>query len=148
MAPVSVRLLGSNNALGSRETGFTGNFVSFQERAKENAANIYQTAEFTEYLAEDVSYLQCDVNYKFFMVTTELGALAPVQKEMLAIQNGNWKGIQERFGIFQHNIQVLHDCDRQSISRQQINFNCHTNFPLVAIFFANNKIYRSYLHTY
>ena len=82
------------------------------------------------------------------MVTTELGALAPVQKEMLAIQNGNWKGIQDRFGIFQHNIQVLHDCDRQSFHRQQIKFNCHTNFPLVAVIFANIKIYRSYLHTY
>ena len=51
------------------------------------------------------------------MVATELAALKSVQKEMLEIQNSNWKIIQEHFQIFERNIHVLRDCDQLFFSR-------------------------------
>ena len=48
-------------------------------------------AEFTETLTQDVFKLQNEVNDKFFMVPTELEALKSVQKEMLEVQNRNWR---------------------------------------------------------
>ena len=111
MALASVGLFGSGIALGAGDCGVREIFGSCQERAKQNAANIEQIATFTESLAEDVFKLRSDVNDKFFMVTTELAALKSVQKEMLEIQNRNWKVLQEHFEIFEHNIHVLRDCE-------------------------------------
>ena len=123
MALASVGLSASGIALGAGDCGLRGIFGSCQERAKQNAANIEQIATFTESLAEDVFKLRSDVNDNFFMVTTELAALESVQKEMLEIQNRNWKVIQEHFELFEHNFLVLRDCNQPLFSRQQINFN-------------------------
>ena len=82
------------------------------------------------------------------MVTTELEALKSVQKEMLEVQNRNWRIIGEHFEVFEHNIHVLRDCDQLLFSRQQINFNYDTISLLLALTFANIKRYRGALYTY
>ena len=82
------------------------------------------------------------------MVTTELEVLKSVQKEMLEVQNRNWRIIEEHFEVFQHNIHVLRDCDQLLFSRQQINFNHDTISSLLALTFANIKSYRGALYTY
>ena len=48
-------------------------------------------AEFTETLTQDVFKLRNEVNDKFFVVPTELEALKSVLKEMLEVQNRNWR---------------------------------------------------------
>ena len=148
MALASVGLFGSGIALGAGDCGLRGIFGSCQERAKQNAAKIEQIAKFTESVAEDVFKLRSDVNDKFFKVTTELAALKSVQKEMLGIQNRNWKVIREHFETFEHNIHVLRDCDQLLFSRQQINFNYDIISSLLVVTFANVKSYRSALYTY
>ena len=92
--------------------------------------------------------LRNEVNDKFFMVATELEALKSVQKEMLEVQNRNWRIIEEQFEVFQHNIHVLRDCDQLLFSRQQINFIYDTISSLLALTFANIKSYRGALYTY
>ena len=109
MALASVGLFGSGIALATGECGFRGIFGSCQERAKQNAANIEQIAQFTESLPEDVSILRSYVNDKFSMITAELATLKSGQNEMLEIQNRNRKVIQVHFEIFEHNIHVLRD---------------------------------------
>ena len=56
---------------------------------------------------QDVFKIRNEVNDNFFMVTTELEALKSVQKEMLEVQNRNWRIIEEHFEVFQHNIHLL-----------------------------------------
>ena len=80
--------------------------------AKQNAKNIEKLAEFTGSLTQDVFKLRNDVNDKFFVVTSELEALKSVQKEMLEVQNRNWRIIEEHFEVFQQNVHVLRDCDQ------------------------------------
>ena len=126
MALASVGLFGSGIALGSGSCGLRGIFGSCHDRAKQNANNIEKLAEFTESLTQDVFKLRNEVNDNFFMVTTELEALKSVQKEMLEVQNRNWRFIEEQFEVFQHNIHVLRDCDQLLFSRQQNNFNYDT----------------------
>ena len=109
---------------------------------------ILKLAEFTESLTQDVFKLRNEVNDKFFMVTTELEALKSVQKEMLAVQNRNWRIIEEHFEVFQQNIHVLRDCDQLLFSRQQISFNYDTVSSQLALTFANIKSYRGALYTY
>ena len=82
------------------------------------------------------------------MVTTELEALKSVQKEMLEVQNRNWRIIEEHFEVFQHNIHVLRNCDLLLFSRHQINFKYDTISTLLALTFASFKSYRGALHTY
>ena len=82
------------------------------------------------------------------MVTTDLEAVKSVQKEMLDVQNRNWRIIEEHFQVFQHNIHVLRYCDQLLFSRQQINFNYDTISSLLALTFANIKSYRGALYTY
>ena len=82
------------------------------------------------------------------MLTTEIAALKTVQKEMLDIQNLNWKLLEEHFELFEHNNYVLRDCDQLLFSRQQMNFNYDTISLLLVITFANRKSYRSALYTY
>ena len=77
-------------------------FGSCQERAKENAANIEQSTEFTESLVEEVINLQSEVIEIFSMVLTELAAFKSVQKEVFEIQNPNWIILQKLFGKFEH----------------------------------------------
>ena len=148
MALASVRLFGSGIALGSGSCGLRGIFGSCHDRAKQNAKNIEKLAEFTESLTQDVSKLRNEVNDKFFMLTTELKALKSVQKEMLEVQNRNWRIIEEHFEVFQHNVHVLRDCDQLLFSKQQINFNYDTISSLLALTFANIKSYRGALYTY
>ena len=148
MALASVGLFGSGIALGSGSCGLRGIFGSCHDRAKQNAKNIEELAEFTESLTQDIFKLRNEVNDKFFMVTTELEALKSVQKEMLEVQNRNWRIIEEHFEVFQHNIHVLRDCDQLLFSRQQINFNYDTISSLLALTFANIKSYRGALYTY
>ena len=148
MALASVGLFGSGIALGSGSCGLGGIFGSFHDRAKQIAQIIEKLAEFTETLTQDVFKLRNEVNDKFFMVTTELEALNSVQKEMLEVQNRNWRIIEEHFEVFQHNIHVLRDCDQLLFSRQQINFNYDTISSLPALTFANIKSYRGALYTY
>ena len=148
MALASVGLFGSGIALGSGSCGLRGIFGSCHDRAKQNAKNIEELAEFTESLTQDVFKLRNEVNDKFFTVTTELEALKSVQKEMLEVQNRNWRIIEEHFEVFQHNIHVLRDCDQLLFSRQQINFNYDTISSLLALTFANIKSYRGALYTY
>ena len=148
MALASVGLLGSGIALGSGSCGLRGIFGSCHDRAKQNAQNIEKLAEFTESPTQDVFKLRNEVNDKFFMVTTELEALKSVQKEMLEVQNRNWRIIEEHFEVLQHNIHVLRDCDQLLFSRQQIIFNYDTISSLLALTFANIKSYRGALYTY
>ena len=148
MALASVGLFGSGIALGSGSCGLRGIFGSCHDRAKQNAKNIEKLAEFTESLTQDVFKLRNELNDKFFMVTTELGALKSVQKEMLEVQNRNWRIIEEHFEVFQHNIHVLRACDQLLFSRQQINFNYDTISSLLALTFANIKSYRGALYTF
>ena len=148
MALASVGLFGSGIALGTGSSGLGGIFGSCHDRAKQNAQNIEKIAEFTENLTQDVFKLQNEVNDKFFMVATEVEALKSVQKEMLEVQNRNWRIIEEHFEVFQHNIHVLRDCDQLLFSRQQINFNYDTIASLLALTFANIKSYRGALYTY
>ena len=117
MALVSVGLSGSRISLGVGNCGLRGIFGSCHERSKQHAANIQKLAAFTESLTQDVFKLRNEVNDKFFMVTTELEALKSVQKEMLEVQNRNWRNIAEHSEVFQHNIHVLRDCDHLLISR-------------------------------
>ena len=100
---------------------------------KKNEANVEQIAEIMESLA-DVFKLRSD---KFFMFTTELAELKSVQKEMLELQNRNWKDIQEHFEILELDIRVLRDCDQLLFSRQQIKFNYDTASSLLTVTFAN-----------
>ena len=148
MALASVGRFGSGIALGSGSCGLRGIFGSCHDRAKQKAKNIEKLAEFTESLTQDVFKLRSEVNDKFFMVTTELEALNSVQKEMLEIQNRNWRIIEEHFEVFQHNIHVLRDCDQLLFSRLQFNFNYDTISSLLALTFANIKSYRGALYTY
>ena len=146
-ALASVGLFGSGIALGSGSCGLRGIFGSCHDRAKQNANNIEKLAEFTESLTQDVFKLRNEVNDKFSMVTTELEALKSVQKEMIEVQNRNWRIIEEHFEVFQHNIHVLRDCDQLLFSRQQINFNYDTISSLLVLTFANIKSYRGALYT-
>ena len=82
------------------------------------------------------------------MVTTELEAFKSVPKEMLEVQNRNWRVIEEHFEVFQHNLHVLRDCEQLLFSRQQFNFNHDTISSLLALTFANIKSYRGALYTY
>ena len=148
MALASVGLFGSGIALGIGSCGLGGIFGSCHDRAKQNAKNIEKLAKFTESLRQDVFKLRNEVNDKFFMVTTEIEALKSVQKEMLEVQNRNWRIIEEHFEVFQHNIHVLRDCDQLLFSRQQINFNYGTISSLLALTFANIESYRGALYTY
>ena len=148
MALASVGPFGSGISLGSGSCGLRGFFGSCHDRAKQNAKNIEKVSEFTESLTQDVFKIQNEVNDKFFMVTTELEALKSVQKEMLEVQNRNWRIIEEHFEVFKHNIHVLRDCDQLLSSRQQINFNYATISSLLALTFANIKSYRGALYTY
>ena len=109
MALASVGLFGSGIALGTGECGLRGISGSCQERAKQNAANIEKLSEFTDFLAEYVFKLQNEVNEKFFTLTTEVAALKTLQKEMLEIQNRNWKLIEQHFDLFERNIHVVRD---------------------------------------
>ena len=109
MALASIGLFGSGTALGSGSCGLRGIFGSCHDRAKQNAKNIEELAEFTESLTQDVFKLRNEVNDKFFMVTTELKALKSVQKKMLEVQYRNWRIIEAHFKVFQHNIHVLRD---------------------------------------
>ena len=148
MLLASIGLFGSRNALGAGHCGLTEIFGSCQERAKQNAANIKQIAKFNESLAEDVFKVRSDVNDKFFLGTTELAAPKYVQKEMLEIENCNWKIIGDNFEIFEHNFHVLRECDQLLFSRQQVIFNNDTNSALQAVTFANIKSYTKDLFTY
>ena len=142
MALASVGLFGSGIALGGGSCGIEGIFGSCHDKSKSNAENIQKLADFTEALTEDVIKLRKEVNDKFFTVTSELAAIKFVQKEMLEVQNRNWKIIEENFKVFQDNIHVLRDCDQLHFSRQQINFIYDTISSLLAITFANIKSYR------
>ena len=82
------------------------------------------------------------------MVTTELAALTSIEKEMLEIQNRNWKVIRELFDIFEQNIHVLRDCDQLLFSRPQIYFKYDTISSLLTVTFTNIKSFRSALYTY
>ena len=109
MALASVELFGSGIALGGRSCGIKGIFGSCQDKSKSNAENFQKLADFTEALTEDVFKLRNEVNDNFFMVTSELAAIKSVQKEMLEVQNRNWKIIEENCKVFQDNIHVLGD---------------------------------------
>ena len=148
MALVSVGHFGSGITLGRSSFGLRGIFGSCHDRAKQNAKNIEELAEFTESLTQDVFKVRIELNDKFFMVTTELEALKSVQKEMLEVQKRNWRTIEEHFEVFQHNIHVLRDCDQLLFSKQQINFNYDTISTLLALTFAKIKSYRGALYTY
>ena len=93
------------------ENSDSGTFGSCREHAKQNAANIEKLSEFTDFLAEDVSKVRNEVNEKYFMVLTKIAAVKTVQKDMLEIQNRNWKLIEGPFKNFEHNMHVLRDCD-------------------------------------
>ena len=112
MALASVGLFGSRIALGSGSCGLRGIFGSCHDRAKQYTNKIENLAEFTESLTQDVFNLRNELNDKFFMVTRELEALKSVQKEMLEVQNRNWRIIEEHFEVFQQNIHVLRDSDQ------------------------------------
>ena len=148
MPLASVGLFGSGIALGGGSCGITGIFGSCHDKSKTNAENIQKLADFTEALTEDVFKLRNELNDKFFMVTSELAAIKTVQKEMLEVQNRNWRIVEEHFKLFQDNIHVLRDCDQLLFSRQQINFNYDTISSLLAITFANIKSYRGAIYTY
>ena len=88
------------------------------------------------------------MNDKFFKVTKELEALKSVRKELLEVQNRNWRIIEEHFEVFQYNIHVLRYCDQLLFSRQQIYFNYDTISSLLALTFANIKSNRGAFYTY
>ena len=113
---------------------------------QKNAKNIEKLAEFTESLTQDVFKLRNEVNDKFFTVTTESEALKSVQKEMLEVQNRNWRIIEEHSEVFQHNIHVLRDCDQLLFSRQQINFNYDTIIAACIDIRKHQKLWRRSLH--
>ena len=140
VALASVGLFGSGIALGSGSCGVRGIFGSCHGRAKQKAQNIKKLAEFTENLTQDVFKSRNEVNDKFLMVTTELEALKSVQKEMLEVQNRNWRIIEEHFEVFQHNFHVLRDCDQLLFSRQQIHFSYDTISSLLSLTFAKIKV--------
>ena len=75
------------------------------------------------------------------MVTTDLQAVKSVQKEMLEVQNRNWRIIVEHFEVFQHKIHALRYCVQHSFTQQQINFNYDTMSSLLALTLANFQIY-------
>ena len=148
MALASVGLFGFRIALGSGSCGLGGIFVSCHDRAKQNGQNFEKLAKFTENLTQDIFKLRNEMNEQFSMVTTELEALKSIQKEMLEVQNRNWRIIEEHFEVYQHSILVLRDCDQLLFSRQKIIFNYDTISSLLALTFANIKNYRGALYNY
>ena len=81
------------------------------------------------------------------MVTTELEALKSVQKEMLEVQNRNWRIIAEHFEVFHYNVHILRNCGQLLFTRQQINFKFFTIPLLLTLTYANTKSYRGTLYT-
>ena len=140
MALASVGIFGSGIASGSGSCGLRGIFGSCHDSAKQSAKIIEKLAEFTENLPEDVFKLRKEVNDKFCMVTTQLEALKTVQKEMLEVQNRNWRIIAGNFEVFQHNIHVLRECDQFLFSRQQVNFNQDTISKVIEALFTLTKL--------
>ena len=84
MALATVGLFGSKIDLGTGKCGLGGFIASFHERAKQNASNVEQLAEFTESLAEDVFKLRSEINNNFFTISTELAVLSnPFKRKCL-----------------------------------------------------------------
>ena len=54
-----------------------------------------------------------------FSVTTELKAQKVIQKEMLGVQNHNWRFFAEQFEIIQQIFHVLRDYDQFFFTRQR-----------------------------
>ena len=71
------------------------------------------------------------------MVTIDLSQIKQIQKEMLKLQNRNWKTIQDQFAEFEHNCHILPDCDQLLYPKQQISFNYDTVSSLLTFIFEN-----------
>ena len=152
-APIAALAVGAIGPFGggilmgqSEGCGLKGIFGSCQDRAKVNAQNIANLADFADELALDVHRLRTDSNEKFFMVSKELQAIKQAQNEMLEIQNQNWNIIEQQFEIFARNIHILRDCTQMLYSRQQINFNYDSVSSLLALAYANVKSYRAAIY--
>ena len=80
------------------------------------------TSDFSAQLSESVSTLADDLDKMFLMVTNEFSSIKQVQKEMLEVQNRNWKVIKEHFAICKHNfnMKAILEASKQSHIRYRL----------------------------
>ena len=63
-------------------------------------------------------------------------------------QNRNWKLVEERFPIINHNLNGLATCMEREATQQQLNFNFDTAALLLSTLYADIKSYRAALYTF